>query len=263
MEIEKLKNILKQLEGVYKVTTNPAQKSRVKEDIEKIKNQIDNILKYGEEEILTDTENEVEEKDVIVEEKESTEKLIEHSQSLSKFKTRLVHPLIKNNEINLAISYIEIFEDELWGMLSDFHLKLDFYHSREREKFYNKLENLKRIIKQYIDVLNELSNIANDHYADKLKSMKNKQERAILIEAVKFMNEMNIFLDKILKDHDNDGNILLNPTDKINFSSIEGIKYLNNKEVLESLRFINTYCVEFVEIIQLPEEMLNLKNTEY
>lgn len=263
MEIEKLKNILRQLEGVYKVTTNPEQKIRVRENIEKIRKQIDDLQKYGEEEVLTETEAEVEEKDVVVEKKETTGKLIERSQSLSKFKTKLVHPLIKDEEINLAISYIEIFEEELWGVLSDFHVKLDFYHSREREKFYNKLENLKRIIKQYIDVLNELSNIANDHYADKLKAMKNKQERAILIESVKFMNEINIFVDKILKDYDNNGNILLNPKDKINFSSIEGVKFLNNREVLESLRFINTYCFEFVEIIQLPEEILNIKNTEY
>ncbi|MDD5067566.1 MAG: hypothetical protein PHF84_11030 [bacterium] len=262
MEIDKLNSILLQLEGVYKVTLDSKQKERVRKDIDKVKKQIEHEMKYGEKNVLKENEPEagVEVKTEGSPPANETDRLIQQSAVLSKFPITNIHPLLINEEINAAIFYLQIFENELWGPLSDFHLKLDYFYSHEREKFYNKSEVVKRLIKQYFDVLDELSNLEiNNVYSEKLKIMKNKQERVILIEGVKFISEIDIFIEQLINDYEGSQNTILNPNDAINFSDIEGKRFLDGWVVIEALRFISKFCKEFMEIIKIPEEILRFE----
>jgi hypothetical protein len=191
-----------------------------------------------------------------------TEKLILQSEVLSKFPIAKVHSHM-NEEINAAIFYLQVFENELWGPLSDFHLKLDFYYTHEREKFYNKSETVKRLIKQYIDILDELANIEiANNYSEKLKILKNKQERVILIEGVKFINEIDNFIELLLVDFGKQQNSILNPNDNIHFSDIEGKRFLEGRLVIDALHFIAKFCAEFRDIIKIPEEILKFENSK-
>ncbi|MBU1076280.1 MAG: hypothetical protein KKH98_03245 [Spirochaetes bacterium] len=257
MEISKLKEIYKKLEGVYKITGDAKQKERVKKEMNDIKSQVADMEKYGKEEVLKEDE---EQEEVVVKEVEKKESNKKENKLLSRFPVKKVHPASNDNEVNTAITYLEIFEGELWGALSDFHLKLDYYHSKERDKYFNKFEVIKRLIKQYFDVLDELSSATNETYIEKLKLMKNKQSRALLIDSVKFMNEIGLFLDKLVKDFNNKGNTILNPEDKITFSNIEGKRLLNGWKIIDAIKYIKQYSREYIGAINLPEEILKLND---
>jgi len=250
--LEQLKSILRQLEGVYKSSVDPKQKERVKADIERLKSKIKDLEEFGEESIL-DTDQKEEEEVVETVEKSEEEK---EYKILSRFPVEKVHPESNEFEVNAAITYINVFENEFWGALSDFHLKLDYFHSRERDKFYNKLETVKRYIREYMNILGEFKETLNPTYREKLQLMKNKHARALLIDSVKFIRGIEEFLTRLIADAEEGGNIIMNPDDVIRFSKIEGNKVLNNWKILDALKFIRDFCNEFLDVIHLPDEML-------
>ena len=258
-ERENLEAILKKLEGVYKITIDSKQKERVKKDIKKIKLRLLKYDKYKE----TLQENEPIEKEEIIIEPIKEEEKKEIYEILGSFEVKKVHPASKDFELDMAATYMEIFENELWAALSDYHLKLDYYYSKEREKFYDKLENCRRLLKQYIDILEEYNKTTLESYKDKLRLMITKQARAFLIESVELMRDINEFLYKLLTDYENGGNIILNPNDKIIFSSIEGKKLLNEWRVIDGLRYILKFTEEYIKKIKIPEEIFSIKKGKH
>jgi hypothetical protein len=257
MNLDELMNILKRMEGVYKVSTDPKQKERVKNEINNIKDQIRKLDRYGPEETLeTDEEQE---KQIVGNQDQNEIVNEENFPILSKIEIKSPHPKSTNHEVNSIITYIENFEFELWGALSDFHLKLDYFHSKERDKFYNALEKVKRLIREYIHVLDEFNQEVNESYTQKLQLMKTKHTRALIIDAVKFIASIKEYVNNLLTDYHNDGNLILNPKDSIRFSNIDGTKILQNWNLIDALTYINDFCSEVIDSINLPDEMVNLE----
>ena len=256
MGSEQFNEILKRLEGVYKSTVDKDQKERVKKEISKIKNKISNIEQFGPEEVLDEGQDQ--EEDVVTGKDDAAfEEEKKEFKILSKFPVKKIHPESINPEVNMAITYIDIFESELWGALSDFHLKLDYFHSRERDKFYNALENVKRFISEYANTLNEFNDSVNKKYLEKLKSMRSKYSRSLLVDSVKLIMNIKEFIEKILSDYESGGHIIMNPDDEIAYSDIEEKKILNNWKIIDALRYIREFSEEFLGAINLPEEMLD------
>jgi len=259
MNPKKLNDILKKLEGVYKSTTDEKQKIRVKKEINKIKGRIQHIEEFGPEEVLNEDED-IEEfivKELDTLTSSSSEEETREFNILSKFPVKKIHDESVDPEVNAAITYIQIFEDEFWGALSDFHLKLDYNHGKERDKFYRTLESVKRFINEYIHTLDEFSSAKNKSYVEKLKLMKNKHSRSLIIDSVKFIKGIREFLEKIIQDYENNGNIITNAEEKISFSNIEGKKLLHRWTIINALRYIKEFCDEFIEAIPIPEEMIS------
>jgi len=256
VKLEQLDNVLKKLEGVYKSTVDAKQKQRVKIEISKIKGQMNDIKQFGPEEVLE--EDEEQEKRVVIREEDVSEKEKKEFKILPEFPIKRVHPMSTDPEVNAAITYINVFESELWGALSDFHLKLDYFHSRERDKFYNTFGNVKRFITEYVHTLDEFDGSSNTFYVEKLKLMKNKHSRSLLVDSVKFVVGINEFIAKLVKDYESNGNIIINADEKISFSNIEGNKLFNKWTIIDALRYIRDFCEEFLEAIKLPDEMLNI-----
>lgn len=262
-EKEKLEEILKKLEGVYKTTIDPKQKERVKSEIERIKQRLQAIKEFKSEEVLL--ENEPTEKKVeIKEEKEiSREATIDSNEFpiLSKIKIEKLHTISDDPEINEASTYLKVFETKYWIALSDFHLKLDYYHSKERDKFYNNFENCNRLLRDYIKNLDELERASTESYKERLKMMKLKIGRAFLISLTELMKMVNLFVSSLIKDYENNGNIILNPTDIIKFSELETEnKEIEGLTVIEALKKVLSFTDEFLRKIKIPEEILSIKN---
>ena len=257
--MEKLEEIMKKLEGVYKSTIDGEQKERVGIEINRVKGRIKNIEEFGPEEVLNENEDSeeyiIKELDALTGNTEKDRK--KEYKILSKFTIQKAHPESSDSEVNAAIIYIEIFEVEFLGALSDYYLKLDYYHSKERDKFYNTLENVKRFIREYIHTLDEIKDAKNNSYLEKLKLMKNKHSRSLLIDSVKFITGVDGFIEKLIQDYDSNGNIITNAEEKISFSNIEGKRLLNNWTIIDALRYIKEFCEEFIDAISLPEEMLS------
>ena len=262
---EKLEEILKRLEGVYKTTIDPKQKERVKKEIDALKAKIKASKPLESKEVLL--ENESTEK-VIKPEVEKENKtdagimsFTEDFPILSKIKIEKIHPFSDDNEINMVVCYLREFEKNYWSALSDFHLKLDYNHSRERDKFYDQLEGCNRILRDYIKNLDEFEKAQIESYKERLKMMKLKVGRAFLIATYEFMKSLNNFINYLIQDYNNKGNIILNPDEIIKFSKLEGNnKELAGKTVIEALKQVFNFTEEFLKMIKIPDEILAIKN---
>jgi len=263
---EQLKDIIKKLEGVFKISTDAKQKERVKKEISSLRAELKKIESKGED-ILTEEESleKVHGEERKEEKKEKEDENTEDEESyplLGNNKIEKIHPLSDDYEINLAATYLKKFEDELWGVLSDFHLKLDYNHSKERDKFYNGLEGCIRLMNDYIDVLDEFSKSTSDAYKERLRLMKLKVGRAFLIELTEFMNDLHDFVSYLISDNTKGGNIILNPDEIIRFSKLEGEKKeLDNIKVIESLKYVRDFTEEFMDKIKIPDEILSIKKS--
>ncbi|MBN1897539.1 MAG: hypothetical protein JW827_02085 [Spirochaetes bacterium] len=257
-KVKQLKDTIKKLEGVFKVTINNEQKKRVKKELMKLKEKLKRIPLDGH--VLTEEDNteEVKKKKVVPEEKKEEETDDKEFPLLSGIKIEKVHKKSDDHEINMAFSYLKNFESELWGAMGDFHLKLDYNHSKERDKFYNHLENVERLLKEYINILNELYNASQEDYMERVKVMKVKTGRAFLVALTEFMKELSHFLQFLLDDYKDNGNIILNPDEEIKFSKLEGKnKSLEGKKIIDALHLIIQFTDEFVRKINIPEEILS------
>lgn len=256
MRLEQLNSVMKKLEGVYRSTVDPKQKERVKIEISKIKHEIKALEQFGAEDVLE--EDEEQEKYVVKEAETIPVKEKKEFKILSSFQVNKIHPQSTDSEVNAAVTYINVFENELWGAMSDFHLKLDYFHSKERDKFYNTFENVKRFIREYLHTLDEFNASVNDRYLEKLKLMKIKHSRSLVIDSVKFITGIRNFINGLIEDAEANGNIILNANEKIYFSEIEGNKLLNKWTIIDALIYIRDFCNEFLDAINLPDEMLNV-----
>ncbi len=253
-ELIKLRSILKKLELVYKTAIDEKQKQRVSHDIKQIRAKINRLEKYleagGEGGVLTE-DNVVEE--TRIEEIEETE----IPDDLKYLSDKIVHPLEKDPEVNLVINSLEEFEREYLGVLNEFNLKLDYKLAKERDKFYNELENCLRIVRDLMHTLDELLKKGASHsYKEKLKTMKERQERALIITTVKFYMTLSEFLSLLINDTRSGGGLVLNPHEKVKFSTLEGKKKLSNRTLIDALEHIKEYCDKIVNAINLPEEIL-------
>ncbi len=256
MEKEKLLNLLKKLEGVYKITIDKEQKERVAKEIKELKEKITKIEEEEQTALpISENKNSVEIQPENISEENETDETFE---ILDKIKVTQIHPECTDYEINAAATYINYFENELWSVLSDFHLKLDYFYSKEREKLYNGIENSLRILKEYKDVLEEIRKAVNTEYKEKMLLMKNKLGRAFLIESSSFMKKINDFLSKILNDYQKGGNIILDPAYNIKFSHIEGKKLLNGWNIIDAIEYICKFSDEFLRKINIPENILKM-----
>ncbi len=252
-EKERLVNLLRKLEGVYKITSDAAQKERVAKEIKNLKDRIENITETPENEDDSNSSENISNEYDIPDDDMSEFKI------LSQIEVKKVHPLSNDEEVNEAASYLNFFEAELWGILSEFHLRLDYFYSKEREKLYNGIEPSLRILKEYKEILDEIKRSINNEYKEKMNLMRNKLSRAFLIESMSFMKKVNVFLSNLIKDYKNGGNIILEPEYSISFPSIEGEKMLNGKNIIEAIEYVYDFTNEFLQRINIPEDILNIR----
>ncbi|MCK4778358.1 MAG: hypothetical protein KAS39_08245, partial [Actinomycetia bacterium] len=156
-------------------------------------------------------------------------------------------------EVNLIQYILNEFEMEYWGVLSDYHLRLDYNKSFERDKFYNLLEKLKRSLSEFLKIVEDYHSAAVQSYKSNLKSMMLKARHSLLVETGTFIDSVKVFLDILIKDNADGGNLILNPTDKLNFDKIMGKKKLEGMEVIDGLKFVNKFINEAIVILNIPD----------
>lgn len=255
-EIEKIKKVIKQLEGVYKISSSEEQKHRIETELKKlhfdlkkaeaeVKEGIVTESKETEEEELDETRN-IELDAVTVQEGNTT--------LLDEIEIKTIHKNSNDEELNRLSTYIDEFEHEYWAVLSDYHLNLDFNTSMERDTFYGKLEGCKRSIKAYQKTLDEYDreNLSKE-YIQQLNNMKTKQRMTLIVDVNEFFREVEIFVSRLIEDYKNSGNIVLNPLQKLTFSKLEGKKKVSGKKVIEGLEQVYNYTNEVINFSNLPK----------
>ncbi len=252
--LEEWQLVLKQLEGVLKTSKDEEQRLRVFQQIKGTKKEIIRLSNDNADTTLPPLgPDEIEYKDDQEPANSKTEAEIEKTyQIIHHLNIIPLHPLSLNEDINFIGTAMQEFENEYWGVLSDYHLNLDYANSNKRDAFLTKLENNKRGIREYIKILDEMAHTNRDDFKKQLLSMASKQERSVIMEATEFFHELMDFLEALSLDHENHGNIIMNPLDVLEFDKLYGEKKLNKKTVIEGVNQTLIFVQEILDFVNLP-----------
>ncbi|GEM_PF-3057269 len=274
VDIEYLQGVLRRLKGVYKLTSDVSQKHRVKEQMNNVQNDIailqrnkcvtadadnhesdstqNNTYEMNESEQQGNADN-----DPISKTDETSvlapppvhEEQIHHI--LKPIEIKKIHEENHDADIDRLYAYLYYFEMEYWAALSK--VNLDYHNSQERDAFFSKLENCKRLFKDYIDILETIHRAPRDEDKRKMRLMREKQSRALIIEIAGFFISIRAFIDAMIQNYDEGSNIILNPDEQIKFSKFEGNKILRKMKIIDALRITNTLITAMLDTISIPD----------
>jgi hypothetical protein len=241
-ELESKLLILKQLEGVYKTSTDIEQRKRVAREIRDIKRTISNLQsilslqqKYG----LTQVEHELEGDDSF---------------------TMLSHIMVakfindsRDTEMDALVSYVDYYEKNYLPVLSEYYIKLDYNNSMKRDVFYPRFMELKKMLNEYmyeveVQIREEFTSIA----VHKDKSLVYKLRQQYLLGLDRYYRDLRAFLDELLGDHASGGSSVLNPLDFVSMSEFEVDRKMDGYTVINALIEIQTFSGEIVRFLAIP-----------
>ncbi|MDY6935166.1 MAG: hypothetical protein SVZ03_13210 [Spirochaetota bacterium] len=249
---EKIVRSIKLLEGVLKTTPNKAQKQRVKEDINKLRN---NLQKLYPDADLRELENAIFTNIMTLssDNLSDKDKSLKDYESLQDIKIDNTSPYREDREINEASSIMRYFEERIWGVLSDQHTKLDFSNSGERDSLYRKLDECNRAFKSFCQTLDDIEKAISQEYISQLQMMRIRQGRLFLFEIYDFFKISKHFISNLISNIENGGNMVLNPDDILEYAEYEKFKSYEGWNILNTLKSIKQFLCEALQVINVPE----------
>jgi hypothetical protein len=234
--------VLKQLEGVYRTSTDPEQCRRVAKEIKEIKQVISNLQS-----ILSIQQKYGLARDVDVSEGEESYRILGRIRVINFVEGS------RDTEIDAITSYVDYFEKNYLPVLSEYYIKLDYNHSMKRDTFYPRFMEIKKILKEYsyeLEIQNreEFNTIA----LHKDKSIVYKLRQQYLLYLDKYFKELKEFVEELLNDHSSGGSIVLNPLEIINMSEFEVDRKLDEYTVINAIVEMCMYFGEIIRFLAMP-----------
>jgi hypothetical protein len=241
-EIEKKMIILKQLEGVYRTSSNKHQRRRVLKEIKALKHSIhelENIHSLQQQYGLVRDEEEIGEEDDFT---------LLNTIVVNKFRDES-----RDTEMDAIVSYVEYFEQNYLPILSEYYLKLDYNHSMKRDSFYPRFMEIKKAYKEYgyeveVQSKEEYDSIAV--YKD--KSIVFKMRQRYLMALDRYFKDLDNIMVELMDDHASGGSIILNPLEFVNMSEFEVDRKLDGYTVIDALIEMHTFFEEFIRFLAIP-----------
>jgi len=241
-EIEEKKLLIRQLEGVYRTSSDVSQKKRVLKEIRDIRISIKDlgtVLALREHLGKSEWGEEIEE--------------AEGFSILSSIKVHKFRKESKDKEIDAVISYMEFFEKNYLPILSEYYIKLDFNHSMKRDTYYTRFMEMKKILKEYdyeVEIHSKKEYNAIAYYKDKSIVFKIRQRYLLALD--KYFKDLQSFVKALMDDHITGGAMVSNPLDCIGLSEFEEDRRLDGYTVIDALVETYTFSVEFTRFLGIP-----------
>lgn len=241
-ELESKMLILKQLEGVYKTSTDLDQRKRVAKGIRDVKRSISNLQS-----ILSVQEKYGLSQDQKEEESEDAFKLLNRI-TVTKFVNDS-----RDTEMDAIVSYVDFYEKNYLPVLSEYYVKLGYNNSMKRDTFYPRYMELKKILNEYmyeVEVRNseEFTKIAV--YKDTSLVYKLRQQHLIGLD--RYYRDLRSFIDELLDDHSSGSSSVLNPLDFVSMSEFEVDRKLDGYTVINALMELHTFSDEIIRFLAIP-----------
>ncbi|MDH4128263.1 MAG: hypothetical protein OEV44_05880 [Spirochaetota bacterium] len=242
----RIQQIIRNLEGVLKTTSNDVQRKRVYKEIQQWKEELDKLPRN----FLFDNDTINFDKDVKTEKSNPLDnyELLKHIPIIK------VNSEVNNRELNEIYTFTKYFEDEYLGMLSEYHIKLDFNYSHNRDIFYSQIHDVHLAIKSYADVLEKAnkSNIETEQKS-RLKLTAQGEYRNVINKISDFYNKLFEFVNNLVDNYDNHGNLISNPKSKLHFNSnVNSSMVLEGCTVIEGVKDLHRFLTELLDYLNLP-----------
>jgi hypothetical protein len=247
-ELKRLNRLIRQFESVFRTTADPLQRERVNRELKRLKNEKRQIESFHD----LDPQQ--------VEEQAETDELAGLD-----FLRRILQlgwpgkkaPAGGDTEDRYQAylsAYLEFFEHEFLPLLSETRLKLDFKHSLERDGFYHRFGNLRRLLIDLTDEGSRMDPYFVEKHAEDLRQRSFKKKRNIALETDKFFRSLAQFTTDVSEDVGHGGSVCLNAVDTLHFDRrIEGSRYLEGRVVQDALEELNNLATEIVSFLNVPQ----------
>jgi hypothetical protein len=249
-ELKRLNLLIRQFEAVFKSTRDPLQRDRVTKELRKLKTYKEKLEYFHE---IDPTK---------VEEPQQVDELesFPHLKEAMRLNAREDSALgetseqdYQDREVYHLARYLALFETEFLALLSETRLKLDFKHSLERDSFYHRFENLRRLLLDIREDASRMEDYLGHKHEEDMRLRGFKKMRNTIMEADKFFRDLARFTGGLTEDIAASGSICLNATDSLRFEKIHGRRLLDGLTVSEALSLLHEVAIEVVTYLSVPQ----------
>jgi hypothetical protein len=249
-ELKSLNRAIRQFESVFKSTKDPSQRARVTEELKKLKTYRDKLQTFHE------FDDSVMEEQAAVDEWEGLtylKTILERIGKKSKEKKESYDDVFDDRELYYLHLYLNFFEEDFLTILSETKLKLDFKHSLERDSFYHRFENLRRLFDNVHEDSSTVGLYTGQQHEEDMRKRSFKKKRNVIVEADKFLRSVIHFSSTLVTDIEAGGLICLNADDTLHFDRIEGKRFFEGRKVHEALVELQAFAKEVIEFLNVPQ----------
>lgn len=249
-ELKSLNRAIRQFESVFKSTKDPSQRARVTEELKKLKTYRDKLQTFHE------FDDSVMEEQAAVDEWEGLtylKTILERIGKKSKEKKESYDDVFDDRELYYLHLYLNFFEEDFLTILSETKLKLDFKHSLERDSFYHRFENLRRLFENVHEDSSTVGLYTGQQHEEDMRKRSFKKKRNVIVEADKFLRSIIRFSSTLVTDIEAGGLICLNADDTLHFDRIEGKRFFEGRKVHEALVELQAFAKEVIEFLNVPQ----------
>jgi hypothetical protein len=249
-ELKTLNKTIRQFESVFKSTKDPNQRARVNKELNKLKTYRDKLQSFHE------FDSKEFEEPAAVDEWAGLSYLktiLEKEGKKSRDRKVSYEGSLEDRELYYLFLYLNFFEEDFLTILSETKLKLDFKHSLERDSFYHRFENLRRLFDNLHEDSSTVDLYSGQQHEEDMRKRSFKKKRNVIVEADKFMRSVSRFSGVLVTDIEAGGLICLNAEDKLHFDRLEGKRFFEGKEVREALKELKRFAREVIEFLNVPQ----------
>lgn len=245
---------LRMLEGVQKASRDAAQRARVKSEIEALKKML--------REMYPGTDIETLKESLGAEDRENAPSGGRRQDDFNTLRGVVLEPISSHKsdtDINIAAGIMKHLEEKLWGVIADQHTKLDFSNAGIRDVLYRKLDQCGRALKMFMQTLDDIERTKSSDYGVQLQAMRTKQGRVFLVDFGDFLGSAKEFLSDIVADAESGGNMITNKDGTVSYASYETYRFFEGWNVLDAVRYLNTFIAEAIDYLNIPDLRNNKK----
>lgn len=249
-ELKRINRLIRQFESVFKSTKDPVQRDRVTGELRKLKTYKQKLESFHEFD------------PVELEESEPTDALAAFpylklvidagARKGSAVADVLEEDYLDKEVYHLAL-YLAYFESEFLALLSEMRLKLDFKYSLERDSFYHRFENLRRLLLDIREDTSRLEEYLGQKHEEEMRLRSFKKNRNVIMESDKLFRDLIHFAGSLTEDIAAAGSVCLNAIDVLRFDKIHGHRALDGLPVAKALAELHSFAREVVEFLNVPQ----------
>lgn len=246
-ELNKLKRLERQYEGIAKTSSNAEQKHRALVELKKIKERIDELDPQGE---FESSGQAGAARTGSASQPSATD--LSQYKVLSRFPVERASAHSTDYDINLLYTILTAWEKVFMTALFDKHTRLDYSLNSERDTHFALLGNIKRHSKSLTDTIEDHHMATRDDSKAQLFEMQRRYYRVYLNEGASFLKKMKTFWEDIDQDVLNRGTKCTNYNERMQFDQYEEKSFLESKTIGEIIHIAVVFLHESVKALRLP-----------
>ncbi len=249
-ELRHLNRLIRQFESVFKSTRDPQQRERVTRELRQLKTykqKLESFHEFDPREL-----EEPGEQDELGEQPYLKKAMAAGGEKDSPA-SRVNAEDYQDREVYQLALYLAFFEGEFLALLSETRLKLDFKHSMERDSFYHRFENLRRLLEDLREDASRMEDYLGQKHEEEMRMRSFKKSRNLIMEADKFFRNLQHFSGGLAEDIGASGTICLNPRDLLRFDRLHSRRHLEGLSVEKALAGLSEFSSEVARFLKVPQ----------